>query len=458
MSNTSHHTRKAPAPADGAYRIGVGAGFAGDRMQPADDLARDGSLNAMAFECLAERTIGVAQQARRDGTGQGFDSRILRRFAGTLPHLLPSGAVVTTNAGAADPVAAAIATKEVVESLGLSGTVAAVVGDDVLDRLDFASARIMGTDDTLWDIRDRVVSANAYIGAEPLIHALDQGADIVIAGRCSDAALFVAPLAHHFGWRLDDLEATGNASLVGHLLECAGQLTGGYFADARRKQVKDAWNIGFPMADVVANGSATYTKLPSTGGLIDRRTVLEQLLYEIDDPTAYKTPDVTLDFSQVGITELDRNRVRVSGARPAGRPESLKVSVGVRDGFLAVAEIAYSGDDCLERAEIATHIVRDRWERVYGRDPGELAASYVGVDATRPWWTGAHRQPSEVRLRMSIRTFERSAATALCEEVESLYTNGPFGGGGVTSSIKETIGIVSTFIDREAVATKAVLL
>lgn len=440
-----------------SFRIGVGAGFAGDRIQPADDLAREGELDAMAFECLAERTIGAAQQARREGSGTGFDSRILRRFAGTLPHLLPAGAVVTTNAGAADPEAAAAATRKLVEDLGLDATVAAVVGDDVLDQLDLKSARILGTDDTLWDIRDRLVSANAYIGAEPLITGLDLGADIVIAGRCSDAALFVAPLAHHFGWSLEDLQATANASLVGHLLECAGQLTGGYFADQRRKQIPDPWNIGFPMADVNADGSAVYSKLAGTGGVLDRRTVLEQLLYEIDDPMAYKTPDVTIDFAGVEITDLGDDRVHVTGACSAGRPRSLKVSVGVRDGFLAVAEIAYSGTDCVERAGLAASIVSERWERVHGGDAGQLSISYVGLDATRPWWTDRDQRPAEVRLRMSVRTFDRAAAVTLCEEVESLYTNGPFGGGGVTTSIKETVGIVSTLIDREAVTTEVLL-
>lgn len=457
MRDHAQEDRKAAPPPAGTYRIGVGAGFAGDRMQPAEDLARDGGLNAMAFECLAERTIGVAQQARQGGKGSGFDSRILRRLAGTLPHLLPAGAVVTTNAGAADPVAAATAAKDLLKSLGLSGVVAAVTGDDVLDQLDFRSARIQGTDETLWDVRDRVVSANAYIGAEPLKRALDDGASVVIAGRCSDAALFVAPLAHHFGWQIDDLDVVAKASLVGHLLECAGQLTGGYFADTQQKRVTDPWNIGFPLADVAQNGSATYSKLPTTGGLIDRRTVLEQLLYEIDDPAAYKTPDVTIDFTQVCITEVGVDQVCVTGARASGRPESLKVSVGVRDGFLAIAEISYSGHDCLGRAELAAQIIRERWERVYRRNPGDLAVSYVGVDATRPWWSGGDRSAAEVRLRITVRTFDRTVANSLCEEVESLYTNGPFGGGGVTGTVKETVGIVSTFIDRDAVKTKVVL-
>ncbi len=455
--STAPPQRHAGPASPGMFRIGVGAGFAGDRMQPADELARGGGLHAMAFECLAERTIGVAQQARREGTGAGFDSRILRRFSGTLPALLGTGAVVTTNAGAADPIGAAAATRELCECLGLDARIAAVTGDDVLGAIDLTQSRILGTDDTLWDIRDRLVSANAYIGAGPLIEALDDGADIVIAGRCSDAALFVAPLAHHFGWQTDDLEAMARASLVGHLLECAGQLTGGYFADTGRKRVDRLWDLGFPLADVAADGSATYAKLPGTGGVLDRRTVLEQLLYEIDDPAAYRTPDVTIDFSRVRIREREDGAVDVDGARAAGRPEQLKVSVGVRDGYVAVAEIAYSGQGCVARAELAADIVRERWEHVHGMDPDALSVGYIGVDATRPWWRNADRHPSEVRLRMSLRTFDRPAAVTLCEEVESLYTNGPFGGGGVTTSVRETLGIVSTMIDRSAVQTKVTM-
>lgn len=440
------------------FRIGVGAGFAGDRLDPAEELAKRGELDAMAFECLAERTIGLAQQARRDGAGPGYDSRILRRLAGTLPHLLPRGATATTNAGAANPVAAAHATKGLLAELGLSGTVGAVTGDDVLGTIDLKGSRVLGTDDTLWDLRDRLVSANAYIGAEPIRRALDEGAEIVITGRCSDAALFLAPLARAFDWSGEDLDAMADGTLVGHLLECAGQLTGGYFADAGRKRVDELWNLGFPLADVLPDGSAVYSKLPGTGGLLDRRTVLEQLLYEIDDPAAYKTPDVTLDLSRVRIVELGDDRVRVDGARAAGRPDRLKVSVGVRDGCLGVAEISYAGPGCRGRAELAAEILRERWERIHGRDRDELVVSLIGVDSSRPWWHDGEKDPAEVRLRVSIRVLERSTATTLCEEVEALYTNGPYGGGGVVTSVRETVGIVSTLVEREAVTPEVVLL
>jgi hypothetical protein len=395
----------------------------------------------------------VAQQSVLDDHSAGFDSRIVRRLAGVLPHLLPGRAVITTNAGAANPTAAARAIVEMMREVGLGSTpVAAVSGDDVLDRLDLREARVWGSDDTLWDLRDRIISANAYVGSAPIIQALSEGARIVITGRCADASLFVAPLAHHFGWDLRNLDIAAEASLVGHLLECAGQLTGGYFADTRRKKVDGLWNLGFPYADVAAQGIATYSKLPGTGGLIDRQTVLEQLLYEIDDPRDYKTPDVNLDLSSVNIKPLGANVVQVSGARAAGVPEQLKVSVGVRDGFLAIAEISYSGTDCVQRAQLAAQIVQERWEAIHRFDSSKLEHTLVGVNASRPWWTGAP-EPAEVRLRLSTRTFDRQIAVVLCHEVEALYTNGPYGGGGVVTSIRETTGIISTLVPRDVVST-----
>lgn len=374
-----------------------------------------------------------------------------------MAPLLRSGAVITTNAGAANPVAAAAAVKELAVGLGVEPVVAAVIGDDVLDVLDLRSSEVMGTDSSLWELRDRVVSANAYMGAESLLDALTAGADVVVAGRCSDTALFVAPLAHHFGRSLDDLDWIAQATLVGHLLECGGQLSGGYFADADRKKVDGLWNLGFPLAEVQVNGTATYTKLPGTGGLIDRRTVLEQLLYEVDDPTSYLTPDVAVDFSAVSIHDHGSDRVTVEGARSNGLPERLKVSVGIRDGLRAIAEISYAGDDCIERAALAAEIVTTRWKRVYGYSVADLSVSSIGLDSTRPWHRPADTiKPPEVRLRFSLRTFDRKEATLLCEEVESLYTNGPSGGGGVTTAIRETVGLVSTFIDRDAVRPEVV--
>lgn len=464
----------ATPPVDSVFRIGSGAGFAGDRYDGAEVLARFGDLDALAFECLAERTIGIAQHRRSVGSEPGWDTRILRRLSGTLPHLLSArgrpGArpapVVTTNAGAADPAGAARAIVDLLAREDLPAVpVAAVTGDDVLEALDLRDSRIFGSDDSLWDIRERIVSANAYLGAGPLLDGLSQGARIVVTGRSSDAALFLAPLAHHHGWELPSgsadeasLDIVAEGTLVGHLLECAGQLTGGYFADGKRKRVDGLARLGFPFADVRADGSATYGKVPGTGGILDRRTVLEQLLYEIDDPFHYPTPDVTLDLSAVEISELADDRVLVRGGRANGVPEQLKVSVGVRDGLVATAEIGYAGFGSGIRGELAADIIRERWAEVRGRTSEELSIAVIGVNSSRPWFAPDLSEPPEVRVRFSVRTWERSVAEALCEEVEALYTNGPFGGGGVTTQIRDTIGIVSTLIPRDLVSPSVEML
>lgn len=440
------------------FRIGAGCGFAGDRYEPAEILAREADVEALVFECLAERTIALAQDDLHSSRTEGYDRRILRRLQRTFPPLAARGGVALTNAGAANPVAAAHAVKGLLAELGHPrSAVAAVHNDNVLDTLDLASSRIMGTDDTLVDIKDRIVSANAYLGIDGILTALDEEPAVVITGRVGDASLFLAPIAHHFSWQRDDLTRMAEGTLVGHLLECAGQLTGGYFSNGTDKPVQGLGTLGFPHADVTESGEAVYAKPDRTGGILNRRTVLEQLLYEIEDPRAYLTPDVTLDLSEVDITDLGNDRVKVHGAKAAGVPDHLKVSVGVRDGYLAAAEISYAGRNSLECAELARQIIAERWEQIHGHDPAGLRCDYIGYNATRPWWEPG-REPSEVRARFTVRTFDREQARTLAEEVEALYTNGPAGGGGATSSIKETIGIVSTLIPRESVTPKVEIL
>ncbi|MFT4235736.1 MAG: DUF1446 domain-containing protein [Microbacterium sp.] len=430
----------------GTYRVGAGTGFAGDRFEPARILAERGDLDALVFECLAERTIALAQQGLAAQGEVGYDKKFLERLDDVLPFV--ANTQVLTNAGAADPEGLAHGVTELLDARSVSRVVAAVVGDDVMSVLP-PDTVITGTDQTISDYRDRVVSANAYIGASAAVEAIEQGADIVVTGRMGDAALFAAPILHHFGWRVDELARMADATLIGHLLECAGQLTGGYFAEAAG-DVPDLATIGFPFADVSDDGSAVYGKPENTGGVINRETVLEQLLYEIDDPHSYKTPDVTLDFGRVAIESVGEDRVRVSGAVAAARPDKLKVSVGIRDGYLAVGSIGYAGHRALARARLALEILRERWETVHHRDPGALRLDLLGFNSLRPWYE-PEGAPTEVRARVALRTFDKADATLLNREVEALYTNGPAGGGGVQTSAKRTTGIVSALIDRELV-------
>ncbi|MGR3481277.1 acyclic terpene utilization AtuA family protein, partial [Salipiger marinus] len=322
-------------------RIGAGAGFQGDRIGPAVDLAERGGLDFLVFECLAERTIALAQQARLADPAAGFDPRLERRLRAVLPACAKAGTRIVTNMGAANPRAAAARARAVVAELGLDLKVAAVTGDDVLDRI--GGQVLDETGRPARDLGARLISANAYIGVGGIVAALAQGADIVICGRASDPALFLAPLVHHFGWAMDDWTRLGRGTLVGHLLECSAQITGGYFADPGVKDVPGLAHLGFPLAEVAEDGTAVITKLPGTGGLVSRATCTEQLLYEIHDPARYMQPDVIADFSGVTLDQIGPDRVRVAGAGGQAPSGLLKVSVGYRDGWLGEGQISYAG-------------------------------------------------------------------------------------------------------------------
>jgi hypothetical protein len=441
---------------DATFRIGAGSGFAGDRLDPAVDLAERGELDALVFECLAERTIALAQSRRLRSQGPGFDTRIVERVEATVDALQRRRAPIITNAGAADPEGAAHAVVNRLRPRGsvTNRSVAAVTGDDVLSVLDLRASRVWGSDKTLWDYRDRIVSANAYLGMSGIVTALDSAPAVIITGRVADAALFLAPLVHHFGWSPDDYPEIAAGTAVGHLLECAGQLTGGYFADGERKEVPGLARLGFPFADVSSDGAATFAKLAGTGGRLDRATAIEQLLYEVNDPSAYLTPDITLDLSTILIEEPDEpDTVRIQGAQGRPAPSTLKVTVGVADGHVCRAEISYAGDGCVTRAELAAEVVIERWREVHGLEGLPLTMHMVGVNACRPFYHPAG-EPAEVRLVFSVRATEADVANTLAREVEALYTNGPAGGGGVAVRLQETVGTLSTTIPRDQVGVR----
>lgn len=443
-------------------RLGAGAGFAGDRIDPAVELVTHGQLDVLAFEVLAERTIALAQRRRRSGSGPGYDDRLGERMAAVLPEALRQHTLLITNGGAADPLGGGRAIRETARQLDIPRCrVAVVTGDDVTERLDLDACTVIETGEPLARYRGRLISANAYLGIAPLLAALQAEPDVVIAGRTSDVALFLAPLVHAFGWAADDWDTLARGAVVGHLLECAGQLTGGYFADGLRKHVPNLARLGFPFADVRADGSAVVSKLPATGGRVDRATCLEQLLYEVEDPARYLTPDVTVDFRGVQLEEVGSDAVRVSRAVGQPPPETLKASVGVDGGFVGMGAISYAGPGCLARAQLAAAIVQERWAEVYRRDPAVLQLDLIGLTSCTPWrglQVGDLPEPPEVRLRAAVQAFDRRAAVDLAREIEALYTNGPAGGGGVEVSVRDTIAVVSTLVPRGLVEPKLELL
>lgn len=433
-------------------RIGSGAGFSGDRIEPALELAEHGAIAYLGFECLAERTIALAQQARLADPDSGYDPLLTARMEAVLAPCIRRGIRILTNMGAANPRAAAAEVARIARKLGLTGIkIAAVTGDDVLSRIQAAPHPLLERPgETTASIRDRIVSANAYLGVAPMVRALAADADVVITGRVSDPALFMAPLVHEFAIPMDDWDALGRATVVGHLLECAGQVTGGYFADPGYKDVPDLARLGFPLAEVAADGSAVITKVAGSGGAVSLRSCKEQLLYEVHDPARYYQPDVVADFSAVRLEPDGADRVRVSGGRGAERTGTLKVSIGYRDSFIGEGQISYAGAGALARARLGIEIVRERL-RLTGVAVRELRCDIIGVDALHRGPEPA-AEPAEARIRVTGRTDSLAEAARIGNEVETLYTNGPAGGGGAWKSAREVIGVVSTLIPESAVA------
>jgi hypothetical protein len=430
-------------------RIGCGAGFQGDRLEPALILAEHGKLDYLMLECLAERTIALAQLRRLNDPAAGYDSLLERRMTGLLPLIKKNGVRIVTNMGAANPIAGAQAIVALARKLGLKLRVAALTGDDVLDLLD-PNQQVLETGEPLSGIGP-LFSANAYLGVEEMLPALESGADIILTGRVADPSLALAPLAHHFGWSIDDTARFARGTVVGHLLECAGQLTGGYYADPGKKDVPNMARLGFPFADVDADGNATFSKVEGTGGRINRMTATEQLLYEVTDPNAYLTPDITADFTGVEIKETGPDTVAVTGGRGRKRPDTLKVSVGYHAGYIGEGEISYGGENCIARAQLAGEIVSERLRGQFQ----ELRVDILGVTGlhTRPM-SGGDYNPYEVRLRVAGRSTDRQKAALIGEEVETLWTNGPAGGGGARKSTQEQIGIVSCLLARDRVKSQ----
>jgi hypothetical protein len=434
-------------------RIGCGAGFQGDRLEPALILAEHGKLDYLMLECLGERTVALAQLRKLHDPDHGYDALLERRMSGLLPLIKQNRVRVITNMGAANPIAGAQAIIGLARKPGLKVRVAALTGDDVLDLLD-PEQTVLETGEPLRTIGP-LFSANAYLGVEEMLPAMESGADIVLTGRVADPSLALAPLAHRFGWKIDDTERFARGTVVGHLLECAGQLTGGYYADPGRKDVPDMANLGFPYADIDADGNATFSKVAGTGGRINRMTATEQLLYEVNDPGAYLTPDVTADFSAVEISETGPDTIGVKGARGRRRPDTLKVSIGYQAGYIGEGEISYGGENCVARAQLAGEIVSERLRGQFQ----ELRVDILGMSSlhTRPMSGGDYR-PYEVRLRVAGRSTDRQKAALIGEEVEALWTNGPTGGGGARKETREQIGIVSCLLARDKVKPQVTVL
>lgn len=436
-------------------RIGAGAGYSGDRIEPAVELAERGRLDYLVFECLAERTIALAQQARQTDATAGFDALLPERFNAVLRPCFANKVRIISNMGAANPVGAARAAAKIAREIGISGLkIAAVSGDDVTELVRHRDLPLIESQGRVADVAGRMISANAYLGAGPIVEALAGGADVVITGRVSDPALFLAPLMHEFRWAWDDWDRLGKGTLVGHLLECAGQVSGGYFADPGYKHVPDLARLGFPLAEVGEDGAATISKLAGTGGMVSPETCKEQLLYELHDPARYYQPDVVADFSNVQFKQVGSDCVAISGGTGRPRTDTLKVTIGYRDGYVGEGQFSYAGAGALARARLALDIVAERL-KLTGVVTTELRLDIIGVDSVhRGPRGGSGREPEEARIRVIGRTGTLKDAIRIGNEVETLWLNGPAGGGGAWKSAREVVAAVSTLIPRAEVKTQ----
>lgn len=432
-------------------RIGCAAGFSGDRTDAAGPvvgaLVAAGGPAVLIYETLAERTLALAQLAKRQDPNAGYEPLLDPMLAPVLARCLQHGIRIVSNFGAANPRGAALRIREMARALGLAvPRIAVIAGDDVSDTDHRAALRSrLGA---AFDERP-IVSANAYLGAEPIAAALKAGAQIVVGGRIADPSLTVGPALAHFGWASDDWDRLARATMAGHLLECGTQVTGGYYADPGLKDVPGMATLGYPIAEIDEDGHCTITKPTGTGGRVDEHTVKEQLLYEVHDPAGYLTPDVVADIGGAQVNEVGPDRVRLSGVRGHARTGTLKVNVCFESGWLAEGEISYAGPRAEARARLAADVLRERL-----REVGPLRADLIGVasvfgDDDGRWLAGTPAGDArDVRLRVALLHSDRASAERLAREVTALYCCGPAGGGGVRTALRSTLGTLSCLLPR----------
>lgn len=445
------------------YRIGSGAGFSGDRVDAPQSvvasIAASGQGGAIIFETLGERTLALGHIARKQHPQRGYEPLLEELLEPVLAQCVANNIVIVGNFGQANPPAAAAVIQAMATRLDLGRLrIAVVEGDDLTARIDLAQTERWDGDGRLPEPEGDVIAINAYLGARPIAEAIRAGAQIVVTGRVADPALVLGPLVAHFGWAWSDLDRIAAGTLAGHLLECGSQVSGGFFADPGFKDVPGTANIGFPIAEVEADGSFVITKAQGTGGVVDLRTVKEQLLYEIHDPAAYLTPDVTLDITQVELVQVGPDRVRVSGARGHPAPQRLKATVSFFGDWVGEAEISYAGPNALARARLAITTINERIRMrqlsvrhradvigavsVFDSDNGDLLVDYE------------REAPGDYRVRFAFGGNSQRAVEQAVQEVNALYCCGPAGGGGVRQNVRPRVRTISHMVPRDLIEAR----
>jgi hypothetical protein len=437
-------------------RIANGQGFWGDWLEAPIRLVEEGPIDFLALDYLAEITMSILQKQKQADPNLGYARDFPPLVAHIAGRLRERKIVVIANAGGVNPTACA---REVVR-LAPGLKVAVVLGDDIFPRLDEFLAkgyelRDMETGRPLSEIRDRVLSANAYIGAFPLAEALATGANVVIAGRSTDTALALAPMIHRFGWKSEDYDRLAAGTIAGHIIECGAQCTGGN-CQVDWQRIPDMANIGYPIIEAEPDGAFAVTKHESAGGRVSVDSIKEQLLYELGDPKNYITPDCIADFTSIRLADAGPNRVRVSGIRGGPRPPMLKVSLSYADGWKAIGTLVYSWPQALEKARAADRIVRQRLERL-GLRFEEIYTEYFGVNACLGPAAPQNPDPPEVQIRIGVRGQDRKTVDRFTRELIPLVLNGPPGATGFGEGrppVREVVAYWPALIPREEIATR----
>jgi hypothetical protein len=440
-------------------RVGAGQGFWGDWLEAPRRLVEGGPIDYLMLDYLAEVTMSILQKQKERDPAMGYARDFVGAMESVLGNVRDGRVRVIANAGGVNPPACAEAVQVMAAKSGSRLRIGVVTGDDLLPRIDELvdgghPLANMDTGEPLATVRDRVLSANAYIGSEPIIEALRQDAQVVITGRSTDTALTMAPLRHEFGWRADDWNRLAAGIIAGHIIECGAQCSGGNCLYDWRN-IPDLANVGYPIVEAIADGSFVVTKHPGTGGRVSIRTVSEQLVYEMGDPHAYITPDVVADFTSIQLADDGPDRVRVFGIRGAPPTDKLKVSIAYQAGYKAVGTLVYAWPDALEKARLADRVLRERLDRL-GLRFDKVLSEFVGANATHGPLASIPPDLPEVQFRIGVRGEDRKAIERFTREIAPLVLNGPpsvTGFAGGRPKVEEIVAYWPALVDKRVVTT-----
>ena len=437
-------------------RIGCGSGGCTyERLEPTEELLKKGDIDYLVFECLVERTIADAQMEKLRDPNMGYNPQLEERMRRFMALALEKKTKIISNMGAANTPGAVAKIREIAEELGIKGLkIGMVQGDDITHNIGrYGDTLLMDRNIPVGRLEE-VVSANVYLSGDPICEALDNGCDIVVTGRVADPALFVGPLKHEFKWTTEQKHLMGQALLLGHLLECCSQVTGGFYADPGHKDVEGLERVGFPIAEIDETGDFFITKVEGSGGIVCEGNCREQLLYEICDPGYYITPDGIADFSQVTFKTIGPDKVLAQNASSKGEPVNYKVNIGYSDCYIGEASISFGGSSALARAELCADIVRKRL-KIIGVAPDEFRVDFIGYNSLYKDSISRFITPdvhSEIRLRVSARTKTFEDAQAVAREVQCMYINGPAGSSGIDYDIRKVLSVDNILVPREDVS------